>query len=75
MPATLVAYFHNLPTIVHLADADTRSVGEHACGNVHRGQFLEEQLGGVRDVHLRDLGLVSAWSALEGLSVELTVSC
>jgi len=70
-----------LLTIVHrvleegLADADAGAVGEHAGGNVHRGQLLEEQLGCVWDVNLRDLGLVSAWSALKGLGVQLTVMC
>ena len=58
-----------------LADTDTRPIGEHASSDVHRRQLLEEQLGRVWDVHLRDLGLVSAWSALERLCVEFAISC
>lgn len=58
-----------------LADTDTRPVGEHASSNVHRRQLLEEQLGRVWNVHLRDLGLVSAWSALKRLCVEFAISC
>lgn len=54
---------------IGLADTNTRPVGEHACGNVHGSQLLEEQLGRVWDVNLRDLGLVSTWSALERLRV------
>ena len=39
--------------------------------NVHRLQFLEKQLRRVRDVHLRDLGVVSAYRAVELLLFEI----
>lgn len=82
MQKDLCPFSHHTPlhVVLHfsskaegLADTDTRPVGEHAGCNVHRRQLLEEQLGRVRDVHLRDLGLVSAWSALERLCVEFAV--
>lgn len=68
-----------VPSIVHLichlaralANTDTGPVGEHASGDVHRCQLLEKQLGRVWNVHLRNLGLVTARSALERLGVEL----
>jgi hypothetical protein len=50
-----------------------RPVGEHARRNVHGRQLLEEQLGRVGDVHLRDARLVLAGSALEGLLAEVAV--
>jgi hypothetical protein len=42
-----------------------RAIGEHPSGNVHGGQLLEQQLGSIGDVHLRDTVLVVAKAALE----------
>lgn len=42
-----------------------RAIGEHPSGNVHGGQLLEQQLGGVGDVDLRDTVLVVAKTTLE----------
>lgn len=50
-----------------LTDGNTRPVREHPRGDVHGLQLLEEELRGVRDVHLRDLRLVLAGPALERL--------
>ena len=61
------------PKVGGSADTDTRPIGEHASSDVHRRQLLDEQLGRVWDVHLRDLGLVSAWSALKRLCVEFAI--
>jgi hypothetical protein len=48
-----------------LSHRDTRPVGKHPSGNVHRGQLLEQKLGGIGDVYLRDAMLVVAETALE----------
>lgn len=40
--------------------------GDHAGSDVHGLELLEEQLGRVRDLHLRDLGLVAAMSLEKG---------
>jgi hypothetical protein len=42
-----------------------RAIGEHPSGNVHGGQLLEQQLGGIGDVDLRDTMLVVAKTTLE----------
>lgn len=54
-----------------LADRDTRPAGKHARGNTHRHELLEKQLGCVRHVYLRNLGLVLARPAFEGLLGEV----
>lgn len=43
----------------------TRTVGEHTSRNVHRAQLLEQKLGRIRNMHLRDPVLVIAQSTLE----------
>ena len=54
-----------------LPDSHPRALRVQPGGNVHRGQLLEEQLGRVRDVDLRDLGLVLARPALEGILLQV----
>lgn len=49
-------------------------VGEHSRGNVHRGQLLEQKLGGIGDVHLGDAVLVVARPALEEALLQLAVA-
>lgn len=56
-----------------LADGHARPIREHARSDIHRLQLLEEQLGSVRHVNLRDLGLVLARTALERLLGEVPV--
>lgn len=46
-----------------LAKRHPRAFGVHPCSNVHGSKLLEEQLGRVRDVNLRDLVLVLAGPA------------
>jgi hypothetical protein len=46
-----------------VAHAEARAVRKHARRNVHGEEFLEEQLGRVGDVDLRDAGLVVAGAA------------
>ena len=48
-----------------LTDTDAGAVSEHTSGDVHSLQFLEQELGGIRDVDLGDLGLVLAGATLE----------
>lgn len=48
-----------------------RSIRVESWRNVHRRQFLEQQLGRVRDVYLRDLRLVIAQPAIECLLLEI----
>lgn len=43
------------------------AVRKHSRSNVHRLQFLEKQLRGVRNVDLGDLGLILAGSAFKRL--------
>lgn len=57
--------------ISRLPERDAGSVGEHPRCNVHGCEFLEQQLGGVRDVDLRNLGLVLARTTLERLLGEI----
>lgn len=51
-----------------------RSVRKHPSGNVHRGQLLEQKLGGVRDVNLWDTVLVVAETALEETLLQFAVN-
>lgn len=55
-----------------LPDRDARPIREHPGGDVHGLELLEEELRGVRDVHLRDLRLVLARPALERLLGEVS---
>jgi hypothetical protein len=48
---------------VLVAYAETGAVCEHACGDVHGEEFLEEEFGGVGDVNLGDAGFVVARAA------------
>lgn len=52
---------------VRLPVGRTGAVRKHSRSNVHRLQFLEEQLRGVGNVDLGDLGLILAGSAFERL--------
>jgi hypothetical protein len=55
-----------------VTDAEAGASGEHAGGNVHGEEFLEEQLGGVGDVDLGDTRLVVARAALVFALLQLT---
>jgi hypothetical protein len=55
-----------------VADAEAGARGEHAGGDVHGKELLEEQLGGVGDVDLRDARLVVAGAAFAFALLELT---
>jgi hypothetical protein len=55
------------------ANCDTTSRGEHASGNVHARQFLEEQFCRVWNVYLGDLGRVFAGPAFELLPLEIAI--
>ena len=50
-----------------LPHCDSRPLGVHTRGNVHRLQFLEEQLRRIGELDLRDPSFVLAWPALERL--------
>jgi hypothetical protein len=54
-----------------VADAEAGARGEHAGGDVHGEELLEEQLGGVGDVDLRDARLVVAGAAFVLALLEL----
>jgi hypothetical protein len=56
-----------------LADGDARSLGEHSGCDVHGCQLLEEEFCGIRDVDLRDLGLVFTRTTFEGLRFEFPI--
>ena len=64
------------PTLdpLRLSDCDARSLRVHPGSDVHGGQLLEEQLGRVRDVHLRNLGFVLARPAFERGLLEVPVA-
>lgn len=54
-----------------VADAEAGARGEHAGGDVHGEELLEEQLGGVGDVDLRDARLIVAGAAFVFALLEL----
>lgn len=59
-------FLHILDSISAFStNRDARSSGEHSGRNIHGCQLLEEKFGGIRNVNLRDLGLVLARSAFE----------
>ena len=60
------------PTFCLSTNGDTTSRGEHAGGDVHARQFLEEQFCRVWDVYLGDLGRVFAGPAFKLLPLEIT---
>lgn len=62
----IVFYFYSFFVLV-LPDRRAGPVSEHPGCNVHRLELLEQELGRIRDVDLRNLGLVLAWPALERL--------
>ena len=66
-PPTAVVVVGRLVT-----DAETGAGREHTGGDVHGEKFLEEKLGGVGDVDLRDARLVVAGTALVFALLELT---
>ena len=47
------------------------TANEYSRHNAHGHKLLEEQLGGVRDVNLTELGLVVTVSAIECLLAEI----
>lgn len=53
---------------------NTASLGVHSRRNIHRRQLLEHQLGSIGNDDLRNLGLVLARSALEGVLLEGSVN-
>lgn len=48
-----------------LPHRNPRTVSEHTSGNVHRGQLLEQKLGCVRNMHLRNPVLIVTQSTFE----------
>jgi hypothetical protein len=56
-----------------VSDADTGPVREHAGGNVHTQQLLEQKLRCVRNLDLRDLGLVVAGPTFVVAFLDLSV--
>lgn len=54
-----------------VADAEAGARGEHAGGDVHGEELLEEQLGGIGDVDLRDARLIVAGAAFVFALLEL----
>ena len=56
-----------------VANTEARASREHAGGDVHSEQLLEEKLGGVRDVDLGDACLVVTGTALVFALLELAV--
>ena len=62
------------PISLVLADRDAGPGREHARGNVHALQLLEQQLGRVWYVNLRDLGLVLARPAFKRLLREVATN-
>lgn len=59
------------PATSSLSDGDARSLSVHPSRNVHRSQLLEEQLGCIRNVHLRDPRLVLARPAFKRILLEI----
>lgn len=59
---------------VLVSHAETGAVGEHAGGDVHGHELLEEKLSGVRDLNLADARLVVARTALVLALLNLPVS-
>lgn len=57
------------PSMHHvvLPNGSTGTVSEHARGNVHRLQLLEQEFCRIRNVNLRNLGLVLAGPAFKRL--------
>jgi hypothetical protein len=67
------------PKFLHFPTAPSanrypRSLREHSSCDIHCRQLLEEQLGCIWNMNLRDLGLVLARSTLEGLIGEFAGS-
>ena len=56
-----------------VADAEAGAGREHAGGDVHGEEFLEEEFGGVGDMDLGDACLVVAWAAFVFALLELTI--
>lgn len=48
-----------------LPHRNPRTVSEHTSGNVHRGQLLEQKLGCIWNMHLRNPVLIVTQSTLE----------
>lgn len=54
-----------------LADGNPTAIGEHARRNVHCHQLLEEQLGSIWQVNLRNARAIFAWTAFKCLVFEI----
>lgn len=61
----------HLPSPRLLPNAVPTTLGVHPRRDVHTRQLLEEQLGRVRNVNLRNLGLVLTRTALELVALEV----
>lgn len=48
-----------------LTDRNTRSFGKHSRSDIHTGQFLEKQLGSIRNMDLRNTSFVFARATLK----------
>ena len=59
------------PSTANLSDGNTRSLGVHSSRNIHRRQLLEEQLGRIGNVHLRDPRLVLTRPTLECILLKI----
>jgi hypothetical protein len=59
---------------VLVSHAETGAVSEHASGNVHGHELLEEKLSGVGDLDLADARLVVARTAFVLALLDLPVS-
>lgn len=58
-------------TFRDLTDCYTGSLGVHASCNIHGGELLKQQFCSVRDMDLRNLGLVAARPAFKGVLFEV----
>ena len=63
------------PQIIQSPHRHPRPVGKHARRNVHRGQLLEQQLGRVWNVDLRDSVLIVAQSTFEEALLQFSARC
>ena len=58
-----------------LAHRNSRAISKHPSGNVHRGQLLEQKLGGVGDMDLGDAVLVVTQATFKETLFEFTIDC
>lgn len=68
---------NNIPVYPPLrlcSNTHTRTLAVHSRSDVHGGKFLEEKLGGIGKMNLRDLRLVAARATFELVLLQITVS-